>query len=281
MKNKMSENLKLMGILNVTPDSFSDGGCYFDSQAAIAKAFSLLEDGANILDIGAESTGPNSLQVSVSEEKRRLELLFLEPKFSELKLKASISVDTYKSEIAKLAIKHGASIVNDVSGLRADPEMVGVVASSNAEVVIMYSKEDGKLPHVSPMQLKYSSIIETIFKFFDERINFSIKNGIDESKIILDPGMGAFLGNDHALSWEVVHAIERFKNRFSKFRFLYGVSRKSFISSLVDSEVNDIASKIVELDLISSGLDIVRTHNILMLKKLLPLNGYKKRANFE
>ena len=147
MKSNRAKNFNLMGVLNVTPDSFSDGGLYLDSGSAMTKAFSLIEDGANILDIGAESTGPNSMEVSFNEEKRRLELVFLDPRFSDLKSQCRISIDTYKSEIAKYAISFGASIINDVSGLRADSKMAGVISEGEVEVVIMFSKEKG-LPHV-------------------------------------------------------------------------------------------------------------------------------------
>ena len=174
----------LMGILNVTPDSFSDGGLYFETDKAIAHAKALEAAGADIIDIGGESSRPFSDPVPLEEEMRRVipVIRALAPE-----LKVPISVDTYKAKVAEEAIKAGAHIVNDISALRFDKDMVKVVADYKVPVVLMHMKGTPKDMQLNPT---YKDVIKEIYTFLEERIEFALKNGVSEDQIAVDPGIG-------------------------------------------------------------------------------------------
>jgi len=243
----------LMGIVNVTPDSFSDGGKYFDKQKAIEFALKLIEDGALIIDVGGESTRPNSESISQEEELNRVipvieGIITANPK-------ALISIDTTKSAVAKEAIKAGASIVNDISAMRFDHKMVEVVAEEKVPVILMHMLGKPKDMQHNPF---YNDVILEIYDFLNERIKFAEKNGVN--KIIVDPGIG--FGKRVYDNYEIVNRLSEFKG-LSK-PIVVGLSRKSFLGKSLDLEVDERseATLIAETIAIKNGADIIRTHDV-------------------
>ncbi len=214
-----------MGILNITPDSFSDGGRYFNLKDAIFRAKELLEEGADIIDIGGESTRPFSDPVSEEEELQRVipVIKAIKEEFPS----AIISVDTYKSKVAEEALKAGADIVNDISALRFDKNMLNVIKDYNCPIIIMHMQGTPKTMQINPV---YDNVIEDIKKFFKNRIEFLVEQGIYFEKIIIDPGIG------FGKTFE--HNIEILKNLESFYELnrpvLIGYSRKSFIGKIIN-----------------------------------------------
>ncbi len=248
--------MKIMGIVNVTPDSFSDGGEVFGSvDKAIEKAMDLYKLGASYIDIGGESTRPGSDPIDVEEELNRVI-----PVIEKLKGKIpNISVDTYKSKVAEKAILSGATMVNDISGLRFDPNMVDVVASYDVEVVIMHIKGTPKDMQKNPF---YEDVIDELLKYFDERVNFAIKRGIKEHKIWIDPGIG--FGKRLEDNIKIMNNIDKFK-KFG-LKILMGTSRKSFIDMLLEYNTQpkerDFGTIATTLYFYDKGIDMVRVHNV-------------------
>lgn len=249
----------LAGILNITPNSFSDGGKFIQSDDAIKQGRALLADGASIIDIGGESTGPGTKPISGDEEWNRIESAIVE-----LSAEHIVSVDTYKSEVATRAIKHGATIINDVSGLRADESMASIIAEHGAYVVIMHSKEDGPAPHATSSSHNYQDVIKEISEFLRARIDYAINEGISKEKIIIDPGMGGFLSTDPKVSWEVLERLDELYRNFSDYPLLIGASRKGFLGGKL--EERDAISQLVHLRAAESGAKILRTHDVRMAR---------------
>ncbi len=238
-----------MGILNVTPDSFSDGGQFLDPQVAIAHAHEMAAEGADILDIGAESTRPyGGMQpVSAADEKARLAPVL--PAVVALGLPASI--DTIKAEIAAWALDHGAAIVNDVWGLQRDPAMAPLVAKRGVPVVIMHNREEAA-PAID--------IVADVIDFFRRSLAIAEQAGIARAQIVLDPGIG--FGKTQEQSIICIAQLAEFK-RFG-LPLLVGASRKRFINSVVPSGPSEriggsIASHLLAVE---NGADIVRVHDV-------------------
>ena len=242
----------VMGVLNVTPDSFSDGGSYFAEEAALARAASIAQEGADILDVGAESTRPGAQPLNADEERRRL--LPLLEHIAE-KVEIALSIDTYKAKIAAMAIKAGASIVNDITALRGDSKMCEVLAESGCPVVLMHMLGTPATMQVNPV---YESVVDDLCRFFEERISYAESVGI--SRMIIDPGIGFGKTVEHNL--ELIRNLKRFR-QFGR-PVCIGVSRKSFIGRVLDLPVNDrlegtaaaVAASIL------NGADIVRVHDV-------------------
>lgn len=238
-----------MGIVNVTPDSFSDGGHFAQAEAAIRHAETMIDDGADVIDIGGESTRPGSSFVEAGEEMARVL-----PVISVLRdrgLRTPISIDTYKSETAAKALAAGASIVNDVWGLQHDPLMADVVAAAGAGLVIMHNRgqRDETLDIVDDME-----------RFFERSLTLASKAGIGADRIALDPGIG--FGKTLEQNLTAIRAIPRLKAM--GHAVLLGVSRKSFLGLITNRAVLErlpgtIASAMIGLDL---GADILRVHDI-------------------
>jgi len=254
-----SKRSYVMGILNVTPDSFSDGARFYDLDAAIKHGMEMAEQGADIIDVGGESTRPGADTVSADEEIRRTE-----PVIRELSKRIDIplSIDTTKAVVARRALDAGAEIVNDVSALRADPEMVDVAVSYQAPVVLMHMLGS---PKTMQQDICYDSIIEDITDFLKERIDFAINNGVERNKIIIDPGIGfgKSVGNDN---FEIIREMRSFDSL--GLPVLVGPSRKAFIGRLLDAEVDerDIGSLATVSIAIHNGANIVRVHNVAQTK---------------
>lgn len=256
-----SEKTCLMGILNVTPDSFSDGGRYFDKAAAIRRANEMVKEGADIIDIGGESTRPGSEPVSLEAEiSRTIPVIEALAK----NFKVPISIDTYKAEVAKRALDAGASIVNDISGLRFDPEMPKVVSQYKVPVVIMHIKGTPKNMQVNP---QYEALIPEIMDYFRESIKLAMKSGIAEDKIIIDPGIGFGKTFEHNL--EIIKNLREF-TLFEK-PLLVGVSRKAFIGKILGdapaSERLEGTSAAVAISILN-GTNIIRVHDVKEMKKV-------------
>jgi dihydropteroate synthase len=218
---------RLMGIINVTPDSFSDGGLFLDSDAAVAHGLELVEQGAHILDIGGESTRPGAKPVGVEEELRRV-VPVIEELASAMRVMpapAQISIDTSKAAVARAALAAGASLVNDVSALRADPEMAGVVAEGGAECCLMHML--GK-PRTMQQDPRYKDVVDDVKAFLQERVAFAVGEGIDEWRLLLDPGIGFGKTVEHNLT-----ILRRLDELAALGRpVVIGTSRKSFLGRI-------------------------------------------------
>ncbi len=244
-----------MGVLNVTPDSFSDGGNFFSEEKAINHGIALIADGADIIDIGGESTRPFSEPVPTKEEISRVI-----PVIKAIKERANclVSIDTYKSEVAVNAIDAGADIINDISGFTFDPELPDIVASYGVPVVIMHIKGSPKDMQVAPV---YEDLWEELLSFFYERINFSLKKGIKNDKIILDPGIG--FGKRPEDNINIIRGLKKLKSL--GFPVLIGNSRKSFlgrISGIESPKERDLISAVADIISVLNGADIIRVHNV-------------------
>ncbi len=251
----MSKSVKpyLMGIVNVTPDSFSDGGKFNTTKAAVAHAKQLIAEGADCLDIGGESTRPGAPAVNVKEElKRTIPVIKAIRKFSNI----SISIDTSKPLVAAAAIAAGASIVNDVTGL-ANADMRKLVAATGCQVIIMHMLGT---PRTMQKQPRYKNVIKDIQVFFKDRIAFAKKAGIKKTQIILDPGIGFGKTVEHNVT--LLNNIEA----FTKFGYpvLVGASRKSFIGKLTGAEVEDRLPGTLAAHLIAMehGATWLRVHDV-------------------
>ncbi|MCB0329998.1 MAG: dihydropteroate synthase [Bdellovibrionales bacterium] len=225
------KNVELVGVLNVTPDSFSDGGLFVDPEKALAHVHLLVNEGASMIDIGGDSTRPGSQCVGPIEEWRRIE-----PVLESCRQVAPFAVDTHHSEVAHLALRAGATMINDVMA-GFDPEMFSVIAdSSNAKYVMMYSRS--KHPHdfsrQSVSSLADGDILERIKSFFYEKIELALTAGVSESQLVLDPGMGGFISSDPEDSWRV---IRNFRELLSFRLPLYlGASRKGFLKLPLEAD---------------------------------------------
>ena len=259
-----------MGILNVTPDSFSDGGKYFSIDDAIDQGLKLIENGAEILDIGGESTRPGSESVSIEEELRRVI-----PVIHAILKRApgiKVSIDTTKSKVAEEAIKSGAHIVNDVSAGNFDQNMMNVCAKFDVPYIIMHMLGTPKNMQDNP---SYKDTIEEIKKFFENKITEAEKNGINN--LILDPGIG--FGKRIEDNYKILANLESFKE--FKFPILIGLSKKSFLgkSLNIDIENRENATIISETISVLSGANIIRTHNVKNAVELKKIMNHFKNYN--
>lgn len=244
----------IIGVLNITPDSFSDGGYYLDERRAIQRAEELLEGGADVIEIGGESTRPGSTPISTDDEWKRIGSIV-----SSLARRCTLSIDTYKSDIARRALDHGAKMINDVSAFRADSNLAPTIAQYDAFAAVMYSKESG-LPHVTEMEPVYDDIVGEIRQFLAGRIEHATSAGIRRERIIVDPGLGRFLGSDPELSWTVLRELSRLRDLGAPI--LVGTSRKGFLGgSLTD---RDPLSQLSALGAWLNGADLIRTHDARM-----------------
>ena len=260
LASKEKESL-IMGILNVTPDSFSDGGLYFYTQKAINHALSMIEDGADIIDIGGESTRPFSDPVSVDDE-----LLRVIPVVKELRKRTDtvISIDTTKSTVAKEACLVGADIINDISGMLFDAEMIDVAKDIGCPVVLMHIKGNPKTMQENPT---YDNVVSEIKCHLLDRIDYVIENGIDKKNIILDPGIG--FGKTIENNFEILNRLDELTS--IEYPFLIGVSNKSFIGKTLNINENDRLQGTIVANTIAlqKGCKIFRVHNVKEAKRCL------------
>jgi dihydropteroate synthase len=239
----------VMGILNVTPDSFSDGGVFFAHDAAVAHAGQMIEEGADIIDVGAESTRPygNAVAVTAEEELRRLEAVLP----AAVSMGRPVSIDTMKAAVAAWALDQGAAIVNDVWGLQRDPDMAGVVARYHAPVIVMHNREA-----VDPD----IDIMADMAAFFERSLAIAARAGIERDRIVLDPGIG--FGKTPAQSIEAISRLDRLKP--FGLPILVGASRKRFIDQVVPSPPDrrlggSLAAHILAVE---RGAAFIRAHDV-------------------
>jgi len=263
----------IMGIVNVTPDSFSDGGKFINPTDAIKHAIQLVEDGADILDIGAESTRPGAAEISVEEEIDRLL-----PVISDLvkAVDVPISVDTSKSKVAQKMLDAGAHIINDISGLQFDPELVDLVAKNDCPVVIMHIQGTPRTMQKNPV---YHDVISDIISYFKERVEFARSAGVEDQQIILDPGIGFGKTIEH--NFRIIREFQEFRSL--GFPLLLGASRKSFIGKTLDVPVDERLEGSLAAAVIGAwnGASIIRVHDVKETKRALRLTDavYRQRGN--
>jgi dihydropteroate synthase len=237
---------RLMGIVNVTPDSFSDGGMFLDAKAAVEHGVELFEQGADILDIGGESTRPGAEPVSVEEELRRvvpvvealaaaIESPPMAPATTQPAMSARprISIDTSKAAVAQAAVGAGATLVNDVSALRADPEMAGVVAGSGADCCLMHMLGEPRTMQRGVGGSSYTDVVDEVKAFLEERLAFAVDAGIPEQRVLLDPGIG--FGKTVAHNLELLRRLEELVALGRPV--VVGTSRKSFLGVVASREI--------------------------------------------
>ncbi len=249
-----------MGVLNATPDSFSDGGQFNKIEDALKQIDKLQKDGADIIDIGGESTGPNSKDITLEEELNRvIPIIVAARKITDL----PISIDTNKAAVADQAIKAGATMINDVTALRNDPKMASVAATHNCPIILMYSKDN--TPRTTIEAKEYDNIIQTLEDFFTETIKTAKSAGIKSENIIIDPGMGQFISSIPRYSFEIIARLNELKKRSRQIAI--GISRKSFLGGPIQTrdETGKTASAIAYLN----GASIIRTHDVGGLKQFL------------
>ena len=257
----LGQRTLLMGILNVTPDSFSDGGLFFDRSKAIEHGLKMAEEGADLIDIGGESTRPGSKPLDPEEELRRVIPVI---KSLAKRLDIPISIDTYKSKVAKAAIDAGAELINDISGLHFDPELAKVASQEDVPIVLMHIRGT---PETMQKDVHYESLFSEILQYLREGIERAESSGVDPEKIIIDPGIG--------FGKTLEHNLLLIKN-LSEFRILgkpilLGTSRKSFIGRILNAEPQErlegtLASTVVG---ILHGAHIVRCHDVAQAKKAI------------
>ncbi|MCL0042613.1 dihydropteroate synthase [Thermodesulfovibrionales bacterium] len=251
----------IMGVINVTPDSFSDGGLYVEREKAIEHAYRLVEEGADIIDIGGESTRPGSESVEVKEEIRRTIPLI---EGISKKINIPISIDTYKAEVARCALDAGASIVNDISGLRFDSRMPEVIASYGVPVIIMHIKGRPKEMQHNPV---YDALLPEIMDYIRVGIRLAAKSGISGDKIIIDPGIGFGKTFEHNL--EIIKNLREFTLIGKPVAI--GVSRKAFIGKILDgappTERQDGTAAAVAIS-IFNGANILRVHDVAEMSRV-------------
>jgi dihydropteroate synthase len=258
-KYTLGQRTWMMGVINITPDSFSDGGLNFDKDKAVARGLQLREEGSDIIDIGGESTRPGSEPVTEEEELRRVI-----PVISALREKTDslISVDTTKSAVARAALDEGADIINDISSSGFDPKMFSLAAQYDVPVILMHMKGVPRTMQVNPF---YENVLLEVKSFFKERIEAAQAAGINKEKIIIDPGIG--FGKRHKDNLVLINNLHFFEDLGQPI--LIGISRKSFIGKILNSSPQQrlegtIASAVLS---ILHGAHILRVHDVAAVKK--------------
>jgi dihydropteroate synthase len=250
---------KLMGVVNVTPDSFSDGGLFLDTRAAIAHGEKLVRDGAEVLDVGGESTRPGAEVVSVEEEVARTE-----PVVAGLAGTATVSIDTSKAVVAATALDAGASIVNDVTAMRGDPEIGALCAQRGAGLVLMHMLGDPRTMQADP---RYDDVVEDVGAFLAERLEAAVAAGVDEERVWLDPGIGFGKTLEHNL--ELLRRLGELRELGRPL--VVGTSRKSFIGKIDGAAVGErlggtIASSVLAA---AEGAEVLRVHDVAEVAQAL------------
>jgi dihydropteroate synthase len=254
---------KVMGIVNVTPDSFSDGGQFDSAASACSQVEALVVSGADSIDVGGESTRPFAEPVAAEEELKRVipAIRAIRRKFS-----IPISIDTTKAEVARQALDAGANIINDISALRKDPEMITLVRETSVPIIIMHMQGTP-----GDMQLKpqYNDVVAEVIDFFQERLAWLAEQGVDRERITVDPGIGFGKSLSHNLSL-LKHLAEL---KVLGCPILLGHSRKRFIADItgLEAEDRDLPTAVVSAMTAESGVDILRVHNVAATRQALQM----------
>ncbi len=245
----ISRRTAVMGVLNVTPDSFSDGGKFLDSGKAVAQGIALAQEGADILDIGGESTRPGATPVTAQEEMDRVL-----PVIRGLRRELSIplSIDTYKASVARAALDEGADVINDISALRFDPDMASLVAKEGTPVVLMHMQGT---PRTMQQEPSYRDVVREVCSFLQDRIRHAVEKGVSREQIIIDPGIG--FGKELRHNIELLRGLPALASL--KRPILVGVSRKAFIGKISGGG----AEERLEGSLAAAAISILRGANII------------------
>jgi len=260
----------LMGVLNVTPDSFSDGGLFFDKEAAISRGLKMVEEGADFIDIGGESTRPGSKPLGLDEELRRVIPVI---EFLAREVDAPISIDTYKSTVAKKAIEAGAQIINDISGLHLDPSLSQIAAKEDVPLVLMHIRGN---PETMQKNIHYESLFSEIIQYLKDSIQRAESAGVDPEQIIIDPGIG--FGKTVEDNLLILKNLQEFKILGKPL--LLGTSRKTFIGKILNADVTErlegtLSSIVVG---VLNGAHIIRCHDVLQAKRAIAIADAVRQA---
>ena len=257
-------NVRLMGVVNVTPDSFSDGGQFLDAEAAVAHGRKLAQEGAHILDVGGESTRPGAERVDAATERARTEPVIAELTVDVAQTGHEISIDTSKASVAEAALEAGATIVNDVTAMRADPEIGALCAEREAGLVLMHMQGEPRTMQADPV---YEDVVDDVRAFLAERLEAALDAGVDPERIWLDPGIGFGKTLEHNLE---------LLRRLGELRALgrplvVGTSRKSFIGKIDGSEVGERLGGSIATSVLAAaeGADVLRVHDVAEMAQAL------------
>lgn len=259
------ESVTIVGILNVTPDSFSDGGEYSEPDPAFRRALEIRAEGAAVIDVGGESTRPGSVPVSVEEELKRV--LPVVEKLREIE-GIRISVDTNKAEVASAALDRGATIINDVTALAGDRQMADVVADADCEVVLMHTQGT---PGTMQRNPTYDDVVLDVMTFLESRCEYAIQNGVKSDRIWIDPGIG--FGKTTAHNLEIIRRIDEFLRL--GFPVILGPSRKSFIGQALGLPVKERLEATAATCVFAAlrGVQMVRVHDVEAVSRSLRMIG--------
>lgn len=249
---ELGKRTYIMGILNITPDSFSDGGRFNSIENAVAHAKKMVEEGADLIDVGGESTRPDHMPVSEEEEIKRVIPVI---KALKKELNVPISIDTYKGRVAELAVLEGASLINDVWGFKKDKYIAEVAARYNTACCLMHNRENRN----------YQNLMNDLLKDLEESIDIALKAGVKKENLILDPGIG--FGKDYEHNLEVMNNLERLSEL--GYPLLLGTSRKSMIGNTLNLPASERVEGTLATTVIGimKGYDFVRVHDILQNKR--------------
>lgn len=270
-KFELGKRTIIMGVLNVTPDSFSDGGEHFSVDDAVKHAFSMEKNGVDIIDIGGESTRPGATSISVKEEMDRI-IPVIEQIIGEISV--PISIDTYKSEIAKNALDLGVDMINDISALQVDKNLAGIVAEYEVPICLMHMKGNPKSMQINPV---YDDVVKEIYDFLKERAEFALFCNIKKENIIVDPGIGfgKRTGGEIEDNCEILRRLYELKDL--GFPIMVGASRKKFIVNVCGDDDPLPVSDRLEGSLaaaclaVANGADIVRVHDVKETRRCVDL----------
>lgn len=263
-KFNLTKSPLIVGILNLTPDSFYDGNKYKSRYSILKRVEQIIKEGADILDIGAESTRPKSKRISLKTEKERLinNTILIRKNFS-----IPISIDTMKSEIADICLNEGANIINDATGYRFDNEMPNVISRNNAAVIINHTSD---LPNLMQSKTKYKNLIKDIKTDLKNKVKTSIKMGINPHSIVVDPGIG--FGKTVKQNITLIKKAEEFSKL--KLPVMYGVSNKSFLGEILNIKIpknRTNASVVTACFCLNNGANLLRVHNIKETREMIKI----------
>lgn len=264
--------MEIFGILNITSDSFSDGGLYLEENSAREKAFSLFSEGADIIDIGAQSSNIHAVPIDYNEEITRIKSVL--PDLHSRGIK--VSIDTFRPEVIEFGIQSNVNYINNIRAFNDENslEILKKYSQSLPDLILMYSHNSGEKAS-EKSNLSENNVLSEIYHFLNAQRERLISAGVPESRMIFDPGMGMFLGSDPSLSFEVLRQISQFKREFG--RVMVSVSRKSFIGAILNGVPPDqrvIGSLALEIYLAESGVDFIRTHNPKNLKDAVTVRNF-------
>lgn len=264
-KFNLDQSPLIVAILNLTPDSFYDGNKYKTKDSLLKRVEQIVKEGADILDIGGESSSPQSKRISAEIEKDRVieKLILIKKNFD-----IPISVDTMKSYVADICLKEGAEIINDVTGYQFDPEMPRVIADHKAAVIINHTSD---LPHRMQSKTDYKNIMKEIKKYFKSKVKVSLQSGIDPGSIIIDPGIG--FGKTTNQNLELINKASQFLKL--NLPLMYGVSNKSFLGDILkikNPKDRENASVVAACFCLINGANLIRVHNIKDTKEMIKIS---------